>query len=166
MDIVSYCEKINNDCNLSEDHIYELCKMFTSKWSDYSKDELMSSTNKDNYITDIENVFSLFYLHFGSKEILLEIEKCLKEDPEGTEDVEEYIQFVEDLKNIQNIRNYDLNENSTIHNNIQNCLHYLDNKNKEMEDLKNTMKKLNSKLVDLTKNLVQCAESSNVKVKK
>ena len=39
---------------------------------DYSKDELMSSTNKDNYITDIENVFSLFYLHFGSKEILLE----------------------------------------------------------------------------------------------
>ena len=120
----------------------------------------MNSINKENFLDDIESLFTLMDKYFASEEALKEVEISLKEDPEDTEEIEEYITFTENIKILKNVRTYFAEEKKGIYfAKMKECIEYLKNKKIAMDELTDEMEKLGNKLDSLTSLLTDYANT-------
>lgn len=140
----------------SEKELAELCKEFFNKWGVMNKISRLPPLEKQslqNYISDTKYVFKHVYKVYSCPALIEEMNNALFEDENGPDedvvkDVTEHRQFLENIKFVIDCNEISEFENdySTVCISLKECNNYLKQKQKEQEELINSMKELNDKL--------------------
>ncbi len=139
---------------------YILLDLFTTKYC--LTNEIKNITDDDNFISETKKIFTIIHNLFTNEEMIKEMEDDIN-NASKQEDIDDYTNELNDynifLNNIKyitnNIDEIDLRDtNTTFTRCAQECLHYLTEKKKQMEELNDDMKNLNDKLSQL-ENLLQ-----------
>ena len=148
----------------SEKELAELCKEFFNKWEDKVGDvHPLGKQSLQNYVSDTKYVFKQVYKVYGCPALIEEMDIQLNQgDQDVTKEVAQHKQFLENIKYV-----IDCNEISEFENNIskvcislKECNNYLKQKQKEQEELINSMKELNAKIQTAAK-MLECYLEQN-----
>ena len=111
------CSEIREKIDILNDHnfedfeqdMYNLSIVFYNMWSPYinfEENRMSVTIDKTRFVNEIRLLYNTFYLVYGNKRMMDEIEQMLQEEPDSINDVNEYLEFVETLRSFENYRNY------------------------------------------------------------
>jgi len=150
---------ILNDYNFEdfEQDMYNLSIVFYNMWSPYinfEENRMSVTIDKTRFVDEIRLLYNTFYLVYGNKQMMDEIEQMLQQEPDSINDVNEYLEFVETLRSFENYSENDIDNPESIYTEkIKKIQEYIEKKNREMKELKDTMASFANKLEQLSQTI-------------
>ena len=150
---------ILNDHNFEdfEQDMYNLSIVFYNMWSPYinfEENRMSVTIDKTRFVNEIRLLYNTFYLVYGNKRMMDEIEQMLQEEPDSINDVNEYLEFVETLRSFENYSENDIDNPESIYTEkIKKIQEYIEKKNREMKELNDTMASFANKLEQLSQTI-------------
>lgn len=152
-------QKINNDTFFqAEKELFLLAKEYENIWNDIINQNLIFENDTlnnneglfNNFVADTKYIFRLMYKLYACPDFVQEINDALNSDNEDEYSKQEMHRFNEFINNIKFIIDTEpiifKEKNSNVYNIIDQCSLYINKKNKDMQDLTNTMKEMNNTL--------------------
>ena len=159
------CSEIREKIDILNDHnfedfeqdMYNLSIVFYNMWSPYinfEENRMSVTIDKTRFINEIRLLYNTFYLVYGNKRMMDEIEQMLQEEPDSINDVNEYLEFVETLRSFENYSENDIDNPESIYTEkIKKIQEYIEKKNREIKELNETMTSFVDKLEQLTQTI-------------
>jgi hypothetical protein len=159
------CAEIREKIDVLDDHnfedfeqdMYNLSIVFYNMWSPYinfEENRMSVTIDKTRFVNEIRLLYNTFYLLYGNKKLMDEIEQMLQEDPDSINDVNEYLEFVELLRAFENYSENDIDNPESIYTEkIKKVQEYIKKKNREMKELNDTMNSFADKLEQLSQTI-------------
>ena len=148
-----------------EQDMYNLSVVFYNMWSPYinfEENRMYDTIDKKRFVKEIRLLYNTFYLVYGNKKMMDDIQQMLHEEPDSINEVNEYLQFVEDVRSFENYSEDDIDNPDSIYTEkINKIKYYISKKQTELEELKDAMSNLNNSL----KNLASKLEIMNIQKK-
>lgn len=162
---IQICAEIREKIDLLDDHnfedfeldMYNLSIVFYNIWSPYinfEENRMYDTMDKTKFVNEIRLLYNTFYLLYGNKKLMDEIEQMLQEEPDSINDVNEYLDFVELLRAFENYSENDIDNPESIYTEkIKKVQEYIKKKNREMKELNETMNSFVDKLEQLSQTI-------------
>ena len=159
------CSEIREKIDILNDHnfedfeqdMYNLSIVFYNMWSPYinfEENRMSVTIDKTRFVNEIRLLYNTFYLVYGNKRMMDEIEQMLQEEPDSINDVNEYLEFVETLRLFENYSENDIDNPESIYTEkIKKIQEYIEKKNREMKELNETMTSFANKLEQLSQTI-------------
>lgn len=159
------CSEIREKIDILNDHnfedfeqdMYNLSIVFYNMWSPYinfEENRMSVTIDKTRFVNEIRLLYNTFYLVYGNKRMMDEIEQMLQEEPDSINDVNEYLEFVETLRSFENYSENDIDNPESIYTEkIKKIQEYIEKKNREIKELNETMTSFVDKLEQLTQTI-------------
>mgnify|MGYP001261721092 CR=1 FL=1 len=123
---IQICAEIREKIDLLDDHnfedfeldMYNLSIVFYNIWSPYinfEENRMYDTMDKTKFVNEIRLLYNTFYLLYGNKKLMDEIEQMLQEEPDSINDVNEYLDFVELLRAFENYSENDIDNPESIY---------------------------------------------------
>jgi len=159
------CGEIREKIDILDDHnfedfeqdMYNLSIVFYDSWIPYinfEENRMSVTIDKTKFVNEIRLLYNTFYLLYGNKKMMDEIEQMLQEEPDSINDVNEYLEFVELLRAFENYSENDIDNPESIYTEkIKKVKEYIEKKNREMKELNETMTSFVDKLEQLSQTI-------------